>query len=77
MNTTSIGNVSYPAARGTHVGAARGSSVAARQPQVEETTPGLRRIASPRPNQAHAVLTYGITTIARDGGVGANIDIYV
>ena len=77
MNSTSIGNVSLPAARSTHVGAPRSASVSARQPQVEEATPGLRRLASHRPNQAHAVLTYGVTTVAREGGVGANIDIYV
>jgi hypothetical protein len=59
------------------VAAPRGAALAAREAPVEESTPGLRRLATRRPNQAHAALTYSVTTLQRAGGAGANIDIYV
>lgn len=51
--------------------------MSSRQPGIEEATPGLRRLATHRPNQTHAALTYSVTTLQRSGGAGANIDIYV
>ena len=76
MNSTSIGNVSYPLSRGHTLGAARGSAVGAREVPIGEDAPGLRRLGH-RPRQAHAVLTYGIATLQRTSVTGANIDIYV
>ena len=77
MNSTSVGNASYPFPRSNQVGAQGSRTVSARGPQAQDATPGLRRLAGHRPNQAHAVLTYSITTLQRAGGAGANIDLYV
>lgn len=46
------------------------------QPGVEEA-PGLRKLATHRPNHTQAVLTYDVATLQRTGNAGANIDIYV
>jgi hypothetical protein len=77
MNTTLIGNVSHPISRGNQYVASRGPTVAVSEPSGQESTHGLRRIVGHRPNQTHAMLTYGLTTLKRSGASGENIDIFV